>query len=185
MKKILCFVTLNSLLIGLLVAQIGCASRPSSEDQVMEKAVTKTEPISNGPPGPACAKMGTPINFNDQRIVAFQKLVQLQILRIKALPMTEESTQELSQVESIRRRASYPLLTSRLRPVVVTKILSREAKQFSTFLEGRRKSDPQAQSLYEEINEHFLPTLELEEVWNCVEKNTDFQEDMEKSEKSE
>lgn len=185
MKKILCFVTLNSFLLGLLAVQ-GCSSKPSTEDQVMEKEIAiRAQNSSEGPQGPACAKMGTPINFNDQRIVAFQKLVQLQILRIKALPMTEDSTQELAQVESIRRRASYPHLTSRLRPVVVTKILTREAKQFSSFLDGRRKSDPQAQSLYEEINERFLPTLDSEEVWNCVEKQTDFQEDMEKSEKSE
>ena len=154
-----------------------------SEPAIPIEAAAPAKPLSTA--AQPCVKLGPKRNFNDQRIVAFQKLVQLQILRIKALPMTEESTQELAQVEGLRRRVSYPLLTPSLRPQVVTKILSREAKNFLAFLEKRKKTDSQAQSLEDEINVHFLPLLENEEHWNCLEKPTDFQEDSNSVEKTE
>jgi hypothetical protein len=156
MIKILCF-TFGCI----LILTLGCSSQPStSNSEGKIKEMTQESPTT-------CAKLGTKINFNDQRIVGFQKLVQLQILRIKALPMTEESTQELAEIEAIRRRVSYPLLTSTLRPVAVTKIIKREAKQFSNILESRKATDLQAQSLLDELNERFLPLLESEEHWNC------------------
>lgn len=192
MQKILCFTRLASfpslaftLLVSILVSLClsGCETVPA---QTNETNYTTTVVVGNPvAANVGCSKLGSPRNFNDQRIVAFQKLVQLQILRIKALPMTQESTQELARVEAIRRRVSYPLLTSSSRPVVVTRILTREAKKFSEFLDERKKTDPQAQGLYEEVNTQFLPSIENEEKWNCVEKQTDFQEVLPEIEKTE
>ncbi len=169
MRKILCcalvFVTLLS----------GCRSKPVQTPEVSPVEAGMT---AESAAGLTCLKMGTPQNFNDQRIIALQKLVQLQILRIKALPMTEESTQELAELESLRRRISYPLLKSSSRPQAVTQVLAREAKAFSVFLDARRKNDPQAQSLFEEVNDRYLPLIENQDHWNCLERKSDFLEDM-------
>jgi hypothetical protein len=180
MQKILCFSCL-------LLLAVACTSQPTEETDVPPaQLATETNLNATAPKAPsktsadvqACAKLGTPLNFNDQRIIAFQKIIQLQILRIKAFPMTEASTEELAQVEAIRRRVTYPLLTSSLRPTTVTKRLRAESENFIKFLDERKKTDPQAQSLFDELTGHFLPLLENEQYWNCLETQTDFQEDL-------
>jgi hypothetical protein len=179
MKKILCF---KMSLVFLCL--VGCKSSPAPHEG--SPVIPAAEPVAPlapvAPAGSDCLRRGSQRNFNDQRIVAFQKLVQLQILRIKALPMTQESTQELAQLESLRRRVSYPLLSPTLRPAIVTKTLTREAKNFLGILSSRKDNDPQARSLYEEVDEHFIPEINSEARWNCIERKTDFEEDQEKSE---
>ncbi len=177
MNKFLCFIVLAVFLVS-----AGCKSSRKKDEVPLARDVVEAPPPA--PVVQPCAKLGSKINFNDQRILAFQKLVQLQILRIKALPMTDESTQELAKLETLRRRASFPLLTSSLRPQAVTKILTREAKNFSAFLQGRTTKDPQSKTLDDEINDRFLPLLENEEHWNCLEKPNDFEEDKTESEKT-
>jgi hypothetical protein len=125
--------------------------------------------------GKQCLRFGTSDNFNDHRIVGFQKLLQLQILRIKSSPMTQESTQELSLLEGIRRRTAYPLLTSTLSPKKVTEILKAESQSFVEFLEARQQTDSQAQVLFKEMKEVFIPLLESQAHWNCLEEQTDFE----------
>lgn len=177
MKKILCFLALGMLSTQLL----SCKGK---------SLIPETTPAPVAPPAKPqvanavlpCAKYGSTLNFNDQRIVAFQKLVQLQILRIKALEMTQESTEALAQLELLRRRVSYPLLTSSLRPQVVTKILLKESQVFVALLEQRKNTDPQAMSLLEEVNERFMPLVDNQDQWNCLERQTDFNEDPIKTE---
>lgn len=171
MKKILCFLGA-----GLISAHfIACTSKIAIPDTSAPATPPAQPQVANAVL--PCAKYGSNINFNDQRIVAFQKLVQLQILRIKALEMTQESTQALSQLELLRRRVSYPLLTSSLRPQVVTKILLKEAQVFVALLEQRKEQDTQAMSLLEEVNERFMPLVDSQDQWNCLERQTDFNED--------
>ncbi len=169
MKKILCFtlLSLSSLMIGCQSAKT-TDIQIASENSILEKDESESQ---------SCIKLGSVRHFNDQRIIAFQKLVELQILRIKAQTMSEVSTEELAELETLRRRVSYPLLTSSLRPVVVTKVLTREAHHFSVILDAKRKTDPQSQILYDEVKNQFLPVLENEEHWNCLEKRVDFEED--------
>lgn len=177
MKKILCFIFFA--IFGLLTS---CQSTSSPHAVDVDNPIVPVNASANSDRSPkiesssSCLRFGSARNFNDQRIVAFQKLVQLQILRIKSLPMTDESTQDLAIVESIRRRSSYPLLISSVRPKVVTKILSEESQKFLEFLEKRKVTDPQAQILFEEIRDQFLPFINNQVHWNCLEKPTDFQE---------
>lgn len=166
------------------------ATSPSSQQGtgVSETAPTSSEPalsvdetsesFSKPSPSSDCLRYGSNQNFNDQRIVAFQKLLQLQILRIKAFPMTEESTQELAQLEAIRRRTIYPLLTSSLKVQKVTEILAMESQDFVAFLDQRRKVDKQAQSLFREMTQNFIPHLKSQDRWNCIEKKTEFEEEV-------
>jgi hypothetical protein len=89
--------------------------------------------------------------------------------------MTQESTQELSLLEGIRRRTAYPLLTSTLSPKKVTEILKAESQSFVEFLEARQQTDSQAQVLFKEMKEVFIPLLESQAHWNCLEEQTDFE----------
>jgi hypothetical protein len=200
MKKFLCF-NQKVIISVFLICLAGCASTgdgPKSEsaEAVEAQPVTEAAPekpaeastlpaVEAGSLDPAaptassnCLRYGTPQNFNDQRIVAFQKLLQLQILRIKAFPMTEESTQELAKLEAIRRRTTYPLLTSSLKAKKVTEILAIESQDFVAFLDQRTKVDKQAQSLFKEMTQNFIPNIKNQDTWNCLEKKTEFEEDL-------
>lgn len=199
MEKFLCFDP-KVIISVFLICFAGCASTgdgPKSESAKAAEAQPVTEaapekpaqastlpavearPLDPSAPTTSsnCLRYGTPQNFNDQRIVAFQKLLQLQILRIKAFPMTEDSTQELAKLEAIRRRTTYPLLTSSLKAKKVTEILTIESQDFVAFLDQRRKVDNQAQSLFKEMTQNFIPNIKNQDMWNCLEKKTEFEED--------
>ena len=123
------------------------------------------------PASASCFRYGSSAYFNEQRIEILQQIVRDQIAKFKSEPAHSNSTQMIAKLEIIRRRISPPILDFKLNPKLVTKILHREAKNFTdVFSSDFKMNNSDFQKMNDYLSKEFLPTLEDRDLWGCEQK---------------
>ena len=115
----------------------------------------------------SCRSMEPQNIFNGLRIKAAQDIIQSHIDQKKSIKLNPESTEVLSALEQIRRKISFPLLSSQLDPSVVTRVLKNELDAFKRILESESAKNPNTQKTLEYLNNQILLTIESPEAWTC------------------
>ncbi len=115
----------------------------------------------------SCRSMEPQNIFNGLRIKATQDIIQSHIDQKKSIKLNPNSTEELSVLEQIRRKVSFPLLSSQLDPSVVTRVLKNELEAFKKILESDSTKNPNTQKTLDYLNSQILLTIDLPESWTC------------------
>lgn len=115
----------------------------------------------------SCRSMEPQNIFNGLRIKAAQEIIQSHIDQKKSIKLSPDSTEELSVLEQIRRKVSFPLLSSELDSGVVTRVLKNELATFRMILESDSTNNPNTQKTLEYLNNQILLTIESPESWTC------------------
>lgn len=132
-----------------------------------QKLPKKLVPKPDQPDILTCDKLEPKNVFNGLRIKAVQDTIQSFVLQRKALPVTPQLTEQLAVLERIRRRITWPLISSKLAPATVTKQLSEEINRFKDILRSESPTSPANQELINQLDQELLAKLDKPEYWLC------------------
>ncbi|MFN8847634.1 MAG: hypothetical protein ACK5V3_02420 [Bdellovibrionales bacterium] len=108
--------------------------------------------------------------FNGLRLKAFQDLVSSYNQKLKSLPTTPFNTEKIAFLERMRRRTTWPVISIKLRPALMTETLNNEMNALSEFFRSRPPVSKEDDAFLNRMNSELRAKLENPDSWLCPAK---------------
>ena len=115
----------------------------------------------------SCDKLKPEHEFNGLRLKAFQELVTSLNQRLKSLPTTPLTTEKIAFVERMRRRITWPMISVKLRPTLMTETINQEMDTLTEFFRARPPVSKEDEAFLAKMNLEIRLKLEDTEAWLC------------------